>query len=121
MKIYLIHSSTYDYQNELYKPIKGSSLIKKHEFVFLYDETEMPGSTKEIIRNVDLVIAEVSFPATGIGIELGWADAFGKKIICIYKSGEKISRFLNVLTETIVAYENQTDLIKKLGDQLNFE
>jgi len=71
MKIYLAHSSKYDFKNELYKPLQSSKLDKEHEIYYLYDVTETPGSTKEIIKNSDLVIAEASYPSVGMGIELG--------------------------------------------------
>lgn len=40
--------------------------------------------TKDIIKTCDLMIAEVSLPATGLGIELGWAKAFKVPILCMY-------------------------------------
>lgn len=85
MRIYIIHSRNFDYQNELYLPIKQSYLVQKHEFIFLFDENSNQGSTKEIIRNCDLVIAEVSFSSIGSGIELGWADAFEKRLFAYTK------------------------------------
>lgn len=114
MEIYLVHSSKYDFKKELYQPIKESSLVQKHTFIFLYDGNQNPSSTKDIIKNVDLVIAEVSYPSIGSGIELGWADAFHIPIICIHKRGKKISRFLKMLTNNILVYNDQHDLIKTL-------
>jgi hypothetical protein len=60
------------------------------------------------------VIAEVSFPATGQGIELGWADSFSVPVICLYKKGTKPSGSLKVITKTIVSYTDSTDLVHKI-------
>ena len=63
---------------------------------------------------MDIIIAEVSYPSTGQGIELGWADVFKIPIICIYKEGYKYSGSINKLTEKFIVYKNSQDLIKKL-------
>lgn len=118
MKVYIIHSSKCDYQDELYRPIKESSLVKKHDFVFLYDETQSPGSTKKVIQDCDFVIAEVSYPSIGSGIELGWADAFNKPILCVHKKGEKTSQFISILTQKIFQYEDSKELINILETNL---
>lgn len=36
----------------------------------------------------DLVIAEVSTPSLGVGYEIGLAQALGKKIFCLYRTGQ---------------------------------
>ena len=38
-------------------------------------------TSKEVIRTSDLVIADISYPSTGVGIELGWADCFNIRVI----------------------------------------
>jgi hypothetical protein len=38
------------------------------------------------LKEVDIFLAEVSTPATGLGIELGFAYLYKKRIICISKS-----------------------------------
>ena len=116
MKIYLAHSTKYDYQTELYKPIKESSLNQKHKFIFFMDEISKGGvkSSKETIRNSDMLIAEISKKSTGVGIELGWADIFQIPIICIYKKGSKPSKHLKILTKDFIEYTNSKDLIENL-------
>jgi len=118
MKIYLAHSTHYDYISELYEPIKKSALAEEHEFIFLFDQKVTPGSTKEIIENCDLVIAEVSYSGIGLGIELGWADAFRKRIICIHKPGQLASKFLGIISSEIYEYSNTEDLITLLSGKI---
>lgn len=117
MKIYVCHSKNFDFQNELYKPLKDSGLPV--EFIFSHEEGAQQYNSKDLFQNhkVDYVLAEVSYPATGQGIELGWADAYKIPIICIYKKGAKPAGSLKVITNTIVEYENLTDLINKFAKQ----
>ena len=89
MKIYISHSSKYDYISKIYNPIKSSDLIQSNTFFLPHEDKVL--NTKEIISNSDLVIAEVSLPATGQGIELGWADYAKEPILCIYEKGTEIS------------------------------
>lgn len=114
MKIYISHSSIYDYKNEIYNLIKQSSLINDNTFFFPHDNNEKIMNTKEIVSSCDLIIAEVSLPTTGQGIELGWADYAKTPILCIYKKGSKISSSLKFITDQFFEYENSEDMITKI-------
>jgi len=43
--------------------------------------------SRDFYTNLDLFIAEVSYRATGLGIELGWASDDNIPIYCFYKKG----------------------------------
>ncbi|MDO8269762.1 MAG: hypothetical protein Q7T54_03775 [Candidatus Levybacteria bacterium] len=118
MKIYVSHSRNFDYLNELYKPLKEAGLPV--EFIFPHEDGSESFDAKDLFQNhkVDYVLAEVSQPATGQGIELGWADIFGVPIICFYKSGTKPARSLMGITGRIIEYGDSTDLINKLVVEL---
>ncbi|MDD4333027.1 MAG: hypothetical protein PHT51_02840 [Patescibacteria group bacterium] len=118
MKIYIGHSKEFDYKNDLYSPIRNSELNSKHEIIFPHETDELIIS-RDIIKTVDLMIAEVSYPATGMGIELGWADSFGRPIICIYKKGSKISKSLKAVCDNFIEYSDEKDLVEKLKKVLN--
>ncbi|MEK7592479.1 MAG: hypothetical protein AAB508_03745 [Patescibacteria group bacterium] len=113
MKIYVCHSKKFDFKNELYVPLRNSPLNTKHEILFPH-ETEKFINSKEIIRASDFVIAEVSYPSTAEGFELGWADCFEKQILCIYKDGTKPSGSLKVITEKIISYSDSSDMVVKI-------
>ena len=66
-----------------------------------------------------MLIAEVSLPATGQGIELGWADYANTPILCIYEKKSKISSSLKFITNNFIEYENTEDMINKLNDFIN--
>lgn len=118
MKIYVSHSREFDFKEELYKPIRESDLDKNHEF-FLPHENDSYIDAKEIIKNSNLLLAEVSFPSTGQGIELGWADMLNIPIVCIHKEGSKISSSLKSITEKFFTYKDSSDLIVKIANLSN--
>lgn len=66
MKIFVSHSTNYDFDSELYAPLRQSDLAKEHEII-LPHENQRDVNTKDIIKNCDLVVAEVSYPSTGQG------------------------------------------------------
>ncbi len=119
MKIYVAHSRNFDFKKELYEPIQNSSLTKEHTFIFPHSEGGESFSSKELFQNgCDLIIAEVSYPATGLGIELGWADMLKVPVVCIYKKNSKISGSLKVVTDTFLEYLDTDDLITKVAQAI---
>ncbi len=113
MKIYVSHLRDYDFLNELYNPLKNSKLNSEHEF-FLPHEGGKHINTKDILKTSNLVLAEVSFPSTGQGIELGWANMLDVPILCIHKEGAKTAGSLKYLTQDFISYTDSQDLIEKL-------
>lgn len=118
MKIYFGHSKHFDYKKGIYEPIRNSELNKKHEIIFPH-ETEEFINSKNIIKDCDLMIAEATYPATGLGIELGWAEILGKPVLCIYKKGSKTPGSLKVVTNDFIEYTDSEDLIKKIEEFIN--
>lgn len=119
MKIFVSHSRDFNYKDELYKPIRESILNNKYEF-FLPHENENSINTKEIIKNSDLILAEVSFPSIGEGIELGWANMLNVPVLCAHREGAKISGSLKYLTKNFIAYKDSTDLVNQITSFLSF-
>lgn len=111
MKIYISHSSAFEYNN-LYRAIKNSKLMIDNE-IFLPHEAE-PINTKNEIGNFDLIIAEVSYPTTGQGIELGWGDMCNVPVLCIYKKGAQISSALKFITKNFIEYVDYKDMTDKV-------
>ncbi|MCX6730945.1 MAG: hypothetical protein NTZ55_03790 [Candidatus Roizmanbacteria bacterium] len=79
MNIYFPHSKQLEYE-DYYASIRKSTFFTSHTCVLPYEKNNTPENSKPMIKKADLIIAEVSFPGTGLGIELGWADALDKKI-----------------------------------------
>ncbi len=113
MKIYVSHSRDFDFESELYKPLRAFNLNSQHQF-FLPHEEGRSVDTQEEIKNSDLVLAEVSFPSTGQGVELGWANMLKVPIVCVSKAGSKVSGSLKYLTQDFAVYSDVPDLISKI-------
>ncbi len=121
MRIYVAHSTSFDYKEELYLPIRQSDLNSQHRFILPHEHSNDPYDSKMLISTaqVDLIVAEVSYPSTGLGIELGWADSCGIPIVCVHRADSKHSGSLKVVTDKIVSYTSHDDLIRGLEDILN--
>ena len=114
MKIYVGHSTKFDYKNELYLPLSHSAL-QQHQFIFPHENSELLFNSKEELKNVDLMLAEVSYPALGLGIEIGWATAYNVPVIAIYKNGLKLFGSVKSLAQDIVEYQSLEDWVNKLS------
>ena len=114
MKIYVSHLKKSNFKQELYEPLRNSGI---DEFIFPHENSDEPFKTRELFENkgCNLVLAEVSNPSTGQGIELGWASILNIPIICIYKTGSKIANSLKVITKDFIEYSDSKDLINKLN------
>ena len=117
MKIYLPHSKQLEFK-PLYSAIRNSSVLAQHQWVFPYENTSIPTDSKQVINSVDLLLAEVSYPGTGLGIELGWADFMKKKIICIYKENSIPARSLASISQNFISYKTIPDLITQLEKEI---
>ena len=112
MKIYLGHSREFDYETKLYEPIRQSAFFAEHEFVFPHADPGDVQKTNDYLKNIDLFVAEVSYPSTGLGIELGWAHDLGKRIVCVYKTDSTPSGSLKSITDQILSYSNTEELLE---------
>ena len=117
MKIYVGHSNDWNYENELYNPILKSELNKKHDII-LPHLNNRSFDTKKVIEEADLFIAEVSRPSLGLGIEIGRAEQIGKKILCIYKKGEKVSSSLKYVDASLIEYNDEKDMIDRIKKEI---
>ena len=124
MNIYICHSRNFDFKNELYAPIRSSELNAKHNFIFPNEDAETPFNSKELLFNkgCDLVIAEVSYPSTGQGIELGWANILEIPIVCLYKDGTTPARSLSAVSSKLLMYTSTENMIEDITGVLrNYE
>lgn len=117
MRIYVSHSTNFDFKNELYIPLRTATLNSEHQITLPHETNQFINSKRTIIQS-DLVIAEASYPSIGQGIELGWANDAQIPIICVYKEGSKISSSLKSVCTNFVSYVNNEDLIKKVRASL---
>lgn len=113
MRIFVAHATASNFREELYAPLRSSHVYSEHEFI-LPQENGKEEITKDIIQHCDVVLAEVSLPSTGQGIELGWANVFAVPIICIFKKGARPSGSLQYIATTMVEYDSSATMIEEL-------
>ncbi len=111
MKIYCAHSSLFDFRKEFYEVLDIGFQASSHIFIFPHQSPNILANSKENIRTSDFLLAEVSYPATGLGIEMGWADSFGVPILAVYQAGKIPSKSITILTENVTEYTSSEQLI----------
>lgn len=114
-KIYVSHSTSFDFKEKLYKPLKQ---LKEFEFILPHEKSAMPRSSKDIIKTCSTLVAEVSVPSHGVGIEIGWADSFAIPIVFIFKKNSKISTSLKFLSNNFIEYDRVKNILPKLVETL---
>ncbi|MDP3953766.1 MAG: hypothetical protein Q8P99_03025 [bacterium] len=115
MRIYVTHAGSFNFKEELYQPLRGSELNNTHKIILPHEKSEGAYPSKELLKSsCDLVVAEISNKSTSMGVELGWANAYGVPIICIYKTGLEPSESLKEVTDNFMEYSNSKELISKL-------
>ena len=115
-KVYVSHPTSFDFKEELYKALKK---LKNFELILPHENSGMPKSSKDIIKTCAALIAEVSVPSQGVGIEIGWADSFGIPIIFLFKKNSKISTSLRLLSDNFIDYDRIEDSLPELAETLN--
>ncbi len=113
MKIFVAHSSSFDFKNKLYAPLRNSTLNAEHE-ILLPQEGTIEEITRDMIGTCDAVVAEVSAPSLGAGIEIGWADAAGVPVIAIYEKDSHPSFSIDNAVSDRFEYQNASDMLGKL-------
>lgn len=114
MKLYVAHGSDFDYENALYRPLRASALNAAHEIFLPHEDAMKDTNTREYIKTCDLLIADVSIASTGVGIEIGRAEASAVPILCIYRKDSAPSRSLRFVTDQYIEYDTPEDLLSKL-------
>jgi len=114
-QIYVGHSNDFDYERQLYKPLRESTLDQKFTLVFPYEKRKKPFNSQEVIKTSDAMVAEVSYPSTGLGIEIGWAYVFKVPIISIAMEDAKVSRSPEMVSDNFIRYSDTKDMIEKLN------
>lgn len=116
MKIYVGHASSFDYHTELYQPLRIANFWLNHTVVLPHDGTREIVHSKPTLADCDLLIAEVSYPSTGLGIEIGWAETHGCEILFLYKKGTILSSSLSLVSTNFLEYTTPKVMISKLDE-----
>ena len=116
MRIQLWHSRDSNFVEDIYNPLKEN--FPQVEWIFPHEENRKFIKSEETLQEVDIFLAEVSYSATGLGIELGLAYLYKKRIICISKKWAKISRSIKYICSEFIEYSDEKDMVEKLKNIL---
>jgi hypothetical protein len=105
MKIYVCHAGSFDYETELYAPIRAASLYMQHDIFLPHEPANSDIKTKDI-DTFDLMIGEVSYSSTGQGIKLGLAIAANVPIVCLHRKDTKPSSSLRFYCQELTSCAN---------------
>ena len=99
---------------------QGHDVLSAHVADPAAIEREKDASPREVferdvawVDECDAMIAEVSTPSLGVGYEYGRAVQQGKPVLCVYRSGLRMSKMItgNPAPNLIVAtYSSETEL-----------
>ncbi len=84
------------------------------------DEKEMMRIALEEINNCDILIAELSRKAIGVGVEVGYAKAMNKPIVYIKRKEAKYSTTVGGVSDFFIEYGNKNQLENKLKEVMDF-
>ncbi len=108
-------------EKELNSIIKVLSFYKIKPFVFVDNfnftkdqEKEMMIEAMKAIDDCDLLIAETSDKAIGIGVEVGYAKAKGKPVFYLRNKKAEHSTTISGISDFIILYEDISDMERKL-------
>ena len=106
------------FNKQLKKFLKQNLSIKTYSFVFDFKKKVSSKTLMKLalekIDESDLLLAELSYKSIGIGLEVGYAKARGKRIIYIHRVGTELSTTVDGVCDIRVEYKNIPDLLAKL-------
>jgi len=74
------------------------------------------------VTDCDALIAEVSTPSHGVGYEIALALSQGKPVLCLYRSGKRVSKMITGNDHpglSQAAYENERGVVTLICDFLH--
>lgn len=126
-QIYFTHARTakpwdhtWTYSNDLYTPIKKSELFGNYDFQLPHEHGDDYNS-REAIRRSRALVADVTYPDLGVGIEIGWAQSMDKPIIIVHEEGRSPLPFVKYASSKIYSYSGREDVAAKILEALKQE
>lgn len=118
MKAYVTTPITHSQDRLALKPAIERSVKRAGFDVFV---TIVGGTPEEIferdyreLKDSDVLIAEVSEPSHGVGMEIGLSYELGLKRILLVESGKRITKFAQAMPETDIIEYKTFDEVESL-------
>ncbi len=118
MNIQFWHSRDWDFEKELYTPIKEFALYKQYNFLFPHEAWKKSPNSRETLKDMDVFLCDVSRNSIGLWIEIWFASLYWIRIVCIYKKWTNISGSLKYVTDEFIEYKDSNDMVKRLEEVL---
>jgi len=118
MKIQIGHSRDFDFEDELYQPLRTSALNDDHQIVLPHEIHDAGIESYASLKDVDLFVAEVSHASTGLGMELAWAQEHGVPILCIHREDAQPTGSLRYIDCDTINYSDGDDMIEKITSHI---
>jgi hypothetical protein len=103
---------------------QGHHVLSAHVADSLALETEKDLPPREVferdtnwVKDCEAMIAEVSAPSLGVGYEYALAVQLGKPVLCVYRSGVRLSKMISgnpASNLTVAAYANEAELDERV-------
>lgn len=107
---------------------QGHTVLSAHVADPVAIEREKDASPREVferdvawVEACDVMIAEVSTPSLGVGYEYGLAVQLGKPVLCVYRSGLRLSKMITgnpAPNLTVATYTAEAELDQHVDDFL---
>lgn len=97
---------------------RGFDVYDSHRVMAL-DTESIILEQHQAIKESDVVVADVSKPSHGVGMEVILARVIGKPVLCLSKRGSRISNTLRSATGTILEYDSFKEM-EELLKTFNF-
>lgn len=116
-KIYVAHSrdERLDYRRELYIPIMQR--YERHDVIVPHGNGPYIDS-EQLLPTCHLMIAEVSYPSTGLGMELIWARNAKTPVLCLHRTGTVPSSSITNKFSYFIQYTSEQDMLEKIDTWL---
>ena len=114
LNIYFVHSTKFDYNNLLYKRLLSSSVCLSHNLMLPQTKEYQEKYTKDLMAKADVIVAEVSNPSFGLGLELKWLLKYDKPKLYLSLNNEipkKYKKYVAGIKET-----DESTYIKAIED-----
>ena len=117
--VYVAHSRSFNFKHELYKPLRESSLNKRFNIILPHEYSDGLYSSKHFFEHqCNIMLFEASYPTTGGGIELGWADVYKVPIIALYRKDVELKESVRALAMLSLPYDSSQHMISLLEKTL---